>query len=146
MTTKISSILAGVALAVVGALHLLWTREPWPWTTASEMRSAVFGDSGTDVPKVAYVGMGGALVAAGALVLMQGRVIRRIAPPRLRAVAMYVLSGGLLARGVGGFLMNSGASDEFRHLNTWFYSPLCIVLAILTYSVQRTESESRPLT
>lgn len=137
MFRTVAGTAAAAALAAVGGMHVLWTVTPWPWDSSDELRSAVFGSSDTDVPLVGYVAMGGVMVGAGALVLSQAHLLPRIGSDRLRKVAMYALSAGLFLRGAGGFALNAGATDEFRHLNTVVYIPLCLGLAALTFYVQR---------
>jgi hypothetical protein len=55
---------------------------------------------------------------------------------------MYGLTVVLLARGLGGYFMNSGAAVEFQRWNTFLYSPLCMALAALSGIV--ATAASRP--
>lgn len=56
---------------------------------------------------------------------------KTIGPDRLRLVGMYGLAVVLLARGLGGYFINSGAAVEFQRLNSFLYSPLCVALGAL---------------
>ncbi|MFC9897574.1 DUF3995 domain-containing protein [Nocardia sp. NPDC127579] len=138
MYRRVAGALAATGLAVVGGMHLVWTASPWPWDSGDEFRAAVFGSAETDVPKIGYVLVGLGTFGAAAMVLGQAGALPRIGSDRLRALAMYTLSGVLLVRGSAGYFLNSGASADFRELNTVVYSPLCLVLGGLTLAVQRT--------
>lgn len=146
MKPAISGGIAATTLAAVGGLHILWAADPWPWDSAVEMRTAVFGSADSDVPKAGYVLMGGVLAGSAAVVASQSRILPRFGSDRLRSAAMYALSGGLLLRGAGGLLLNSGAAEEFQRLNTTVYSPLCLGLAALTFLAHRDSRDRSPST
>ncbi|MEU5287069.1 DUF3995 domain-containing protein [Streptomyces sp. NPDC020755] len=66
--------------------------------------------------------MGLGLIGGAVLTLMVNESIPAIGPDWLRLTGMYGLTAVLLARGVGGYFMNSGAASEFQQWNTVLYS------------------------
>ncbi|MFC0599780.1 DUF3995 domain-containing protein [Streptomyces palmae] len=125
--------IAGPVLGAIGALHVLWAFAPWPFEDDAALAKTVLGnkDGELTVTPAASVGMGLVLIGAGVLTLMVYGAIRAIGPAVLRKLAICALALGLLARGLGGFAMNSGQAEEFQDWNTALYSPLCVLLGAL---------------
>ncbi|MEI5033078.1 DUF3995 domain-containing protein [Streptomyces sp. S1A(2023)] len=116
----------------IGSLHFIWAFSPWPMKDAMTFTKTIGGsDDGVmpSAPSTVLVGLG--LIGGAVLTLMVNESIPAIGPDWLRLTGMYGLTAVLLARGVGGYFMNSGAASEFQQWNTVLYSPLCVALASL---------------
>ncbi|MFF8937593.1 DUF3995 domain-containing protein [Streptomyces paradoxus] len=135
MTTVVRTVVPAVltvALVVIGGLHLIWAFSPWPLADEVSFTRTVLGsDSGEMPPPALSALVGLALIAGAVLTLMVNGTIPQIGPGRLRTLGSYALALVLLGRGLGGFLLNSGATSEFQRWNTALYSPLCVVLGLL---------------
>ncbi|MEU9116572.1 DUF3995 domain-containing protein [Streptomyces sp. NPDC048483] len=121
-----------IVLMAIGVLHFIWAFSPWPFKDVVTFTKTIGGsDDGVmpSAPSTVLVGL--ALIGGAVLTLMVNESILLIGPDWLRLVGMYGLAVVLLARGLGGYFMNSGAASEFQRLNTFLYSPLCVVLAVL---------------
>jgi hypothetical protein len=66
---------------------------------------------------------------------MVNDTIPGIGPDWLQLTGTFGLALVMFARGTGGYLMNSGASAEFQRWNSALYSPLCLVLCLLSATV-----------
>ncbi|MEU6260330.1 DUF3995 domain-containing protein [Streptomyces sp. NPDC047043] len=135
MTTAVRTVVPGaltVALVAIGGLHLIWAFSPWPLADKVTFTKTILGsDSGTMPPPALSALVGLALIAGAVLTLMVNETIPELGPNWLRTLGSYALALVLLGRGLGGFLLNSGATDEFQRWNTALYSPLCIALGLL---------------
>ena len=121
-----------ISLAAIGLLHFIWAFSPWPMNDAVTFSRTIGGvddDKMPPAPSTVLVGL--ALIGGAVLTLMVNESIPGIGPDWLRLAGMYGLTVVLLARGLGGYFMNSGAASEFQRLNTVLYSPLCVALAAL---------------
>ncbi|WKX69519.1 DUF3995 domain-containing protein [Streptomyces sp. XD-27] len=121
-----------LVLMAIGLLHFIWAFSPWPMKDAMTFTKTIGGsDDGRmpSAPSTVLVGL--ALIGGAVLTLMVNESIPAIGPEWLRLVGMYGLTAVLLARGLGGYFMNSGAAGEFQRLNSVLYSPLCVALAAL---------------
>jgi hypothetical protein len=125
-----------IVLMAIGLLHFVWAFSPWPMKDAMTFTKTIGGsDDGEMPPGPSTVLVGLALVGGAVLTLMVNESVPAIGPDWLRMVGMYGLTVVLLARGLGGYFMNSGAASEFQRLNTFLYSPLCVALAALSGTV-----------
>ncbi|MFF4567460.1 DUF3995 domain-containing protein [Streptomyces sp. NPDC001435] len=135
MTTVVRTVVPAVlvvALVVIGGLHLIWAFSPWPLADKVTFTRTVLGsDSGNMPPPALSALVGLALIAGAVLTLMVNETIPGLGPDWLRTLGSYGLALVLLGRGVGGFLLNSGATTEFHRWNNALYSPLCVVLGLL---------------
>jgi hypothetical protein len=130
-----------LVLVAIGVLHLIWAFSPWPLGDKVTFTKRVVGnDSGEMPPAMLSALVGLAMMAGGVLTLMVNDSIPVIGPEWLRTVGIYGLAMTLLGRGLGGYFMNTGATVEFQRLNTVFYSPLCVVLGLLTGVVAMSAS------
>ncbi|MFF8275863.1 DUF3995 domain-containing protein [Streptomyces lateritius] len=122
-----------IVLTAIGVLHFIWVFSPWPFKDAMTFTRTIGGsDDGVMPPGPSTALVGLALVGGAVLTLMVNESVPGIGPEWLRLVGMYGLAAVLLARGVGGYFMNSGAAIEFQRLNSFLYSPLCVALAALS--------------
>ncbi|MFE9255802.1 DUF3995 domain-containing protein [Streptomyces sp. NPDC006879] len=141
-TVRAAAGTAAAGLAAAGALHVAWTRTPWPLSSPAEFASVVVGVEESRLPSTTatltvagLLGTGAALVAAtGAR--PQGRLIRS---------GVWTVAGVLAARGLGGLAASSlelgRSTPEFRRWDLRLYSPLCLTLAGLSgYVAARTRS------
>jgi hypothetical protein len=125
-----------IVLMAIGLLHFIWAFSPWPMKDAMTFTKTIGGsDDGEMPPGPSTVLVGLALVGGAVLTLMVNESVPAIGPDWPRLVGMYGLTVVLLARGLGGYFMNSGAASEFQRLNTFLYSPLCVALAALSGTV-----------
>ncbi|MFI2237011.1 DUF3995 domain-containing protein [Streptomyces chrestomyceticus] len=121
-----------VVLAAVGVLHFVWAFSTWPMKDTVTFTKTIGGsDDGVMPSAPSTVLVGVALIGGAVLTLMVNESIPSIGPDWLRLVGMYGLAVVLLARGLGGYFMNSGAAVEFQRLNSFLYSPLCVALGVL---------------
>ncbi|MEU2390516.1 DUF3995 domain-containing protein [Streptomyces sp. NPDC007369] len=147
---KAAAGVAATGLIAAGALHALWTVDPWPLGSAAEFAETVVGVSEDRLPSVPLtLAVAAALGAAGYLVLSNGRIARTVGPEKLNRAALWTLAGVLAARGAGG-LVTSGldlgsAPEAYRHWDLALYSPLCLALAGLTGFVARRTAGRRTL-
>ncbi|MBZ9752471.1 DUF3995 domain-containing protein [Deinococcus sp. HMF7604] len=128
MNAEPGGVVAGVLVLVAG-LHVLWGLGLfWPARDAGHLARMVIGgrDARDLPPPVACLGVAAALLLAAALVWLAPE-----GAPLVRLGAGAV-GGVLLLRGAGGFFMPLLApqfgTQPFARLNTWAYSPLCLLL------------------
>lgn len=132
MVRTVAAVVLAITLVAIGLLHFVWAFSPWPMKDAVTFTKTIGGsDDGVMPPRPSTILVGVALIGGGVLTLMVNESIPAIGPDWLRLVGMYGLTLVLLARGLGGYLMNSGAAGEFQRWNTVLYSPLCVALAAL---------------
>ncbi|NGN65602.1 DUF3995 domain-containing protein [Streptomyces sp. A7024] len=123
-------------LVVIGIFHFIWAATPWPWRDKVTFTKTIAGiDTGEMPPPLVTVLIGAALVGGGVLTLMVNGTLPKIGPDWLQLTGMAVLAAVMLVRGIGGYFMNAGAAAEFRHWNSVLYSPLCLVLCLLSTTV-----------
>ena len=81
----------------------------------------------------ATVAVGVALLAFAALVADTGGIVSLGLPATARKWLCYALASGLLARAVGDFrhvgFFKRNRGSRFAKLDSWVYSPLCLLLA-----------------
>ncbi|MFD7624774.1 DUF3995 domain-containing protein [Streptomyces sp. NPDC059851] len=145
---KAAAGVAATGLIAAGALHALWTVDPWPLGSAAEFAETVVGVTEDRLPPVPLtLAVAAALGAAGYLVLSNGGITRTVGPQKLNRAGLWTLAGVLAARGMGG-LATSGlgvgsAPETYRHWDLVLYSPLCLALAGLTGFVARRTADRR---
>ena len=133
MVRTVVPVVLTIVLVALGLLHFVWAFSPWPMRDATTFTRTIGGsDSGRMPPARDTVLVGLALIGGAALTLAVNESLPAIGPEWLRLAGMYGLTAVLLARGLGGYFMNSGAVSEFQRLNTFVYSPLCVALAALS--------------
>lgn len=133
----------GVALAAIGVLHLVWAVSPWPLATRADLARTVVGRPDGDLPirifAPATVAVAVALVAAGYLVAVEGDLVSSRLPDTLVTVGALGVALVLLARGVWGVIESGFGLGEhpasYRKMDLTLYSPLCVVLGVLTVVV-----------
>ncbi len=139
MTSSIFSIVAAVIYGGLAVLHIYWAFGGyWPERTEEGLaRTIVGGPPGMRMPSP-LVCLGVALVLIGAawVVLAANDLVESIASPAVCRV--LALMGGviLLLRGLGGFFevrfRPRIRGSRYERLNTILYSPLSVVLSLLT--------------
>ncbi|MGW2400858.1 DUF3995 domain-containing protein [Kitasatospora sp. NPDC001664] len=126
--TRAAAAAAATGLFAAGALHVVWAASPWPLGSAAEFAEVVVGVPEDRLPSTGLtLGVAGLLGAAGGLVLARPRsgawVVR---------AGTWTVSGVLLARGLGGFVVSGAglgeAPEAFRRWDLVLYSPLCAAL------------------
>jgi hypothetical protein len=82
----------------------------------------------------ATMAVGVVLLLFAALVAATGRLVEVGASPRLLSWLSLALALGLLARAIGEFkyvgFFKRVRGSRFARLDTWVYSPLCLLLAV----------------
>lgn len=124
----LANTVCGLTLGAVGALHIAWGRgASWPLKTREELAERVVGGPEGPPPAACYA-VGGALVGAGALMLLGRR-------SRLAQLTRYGAAAALGARAVAtvaGMENITGPQDlpeRFMAADQKVYRPLCAVLA-----------------
>ncbi|MDG4859907.1 DUF3995 domain-containing protein [Streptomyces sp. T-3] len=141
MVRTVAPIGLATILFAIGVLHFVWAFSPWPLKDATAFTKAIGGSDDGEMPSApSTVLVGLALISGAVLTLMVNESIPGIGPDWLRLAGMYGLTLVLLARGLGGYFINSGAAGEFQRLNTVLYSPLCVALGSLAGLVAVTAS------
>lgn len=141
MVRTVIPVVLTIVLITIGLLHFIWVFTPWPMKDAMTFTKTIGGsDDGRmpSAPSTVLVGL--ALIGGAVLTLMVNESIPAIGPNWLQLTGMYGLTAVLLARGLGGYFMNSGAAAEFQQWNTVLYSPLCVALACMGGTVAVTAS------
>ncbi|WP_248583238.1 DUF3995 domain-containing protein [Nocardioides sp. InS609-2] len=134
------AVVAGLALLLVGMLHVVWAASPWPLGTRAQFAEVIVGrPAGEELPAVfaTLSVVVGVLLAAGAyLVVAEAGLVPGVLGDGWIAAGTWVVAAVLLVRGVYG-LVESGlglsvAEATYRRLDLRAYSPLCLVLGALT--------------
>ena len=136
---SIAAIVAAVIFIVLAGVHAYWAvGGVWPGTDADSLhRTVVGGAPGRYSPGPTATWMVAAMLLAAALTVLGGAGLLPLPVPRLwlRTLAR-VGAAVLLLRGIQGFvdvrMRPETAGGPFARLNVWFYSPLCLVLAVCT--------------
>lgn len=136
--------LVALALAAVftalAALHIWWALRPAAAGQPPRLSSAVIPQvDGKPVfapSRNATFAVAAALLAAAAVVLVRAGIMLPAFPPHLAKLASAVLGLVLLARAVGDFRLvgffKRVRGSRFATLDTRFYAPLCLLLALAT--------------
>ena len=138
--------LLGVTFAVIvstiALLHFYWALGNHKGTL-----SAVPTRDGQPLFKpssLATASVGVALLLAAALSLEYIDVFALSLPPWLTSLGMWTLGAVFLLRAVGDFryvgFFKRHTNTRFARLDTLFYSPLCLLLAVLVFGVIFTAS------
>jgi len=131
--------IAAAAFLAIAALHAYWALGGfWPGRDEESLaRVVVGGPPGMRFPGRAATWAVVAVLAGGAAVVLAAAGILPVPAPRgLVRGAAFLGAAVLLLRGIEGFLdvrlRPDTASSPFARLNVILYSPLCLVLALLT--------------
>lgn len=136
MIYTLAAVILTAGMVAIGALHFIWAFSPWPLKDKVSFTKAVLGnESGVMPPPALSALVGVALLGGAVITLMTHESIPGIGPEWLRIAGSYGLGVVLLGRGVGGYAMARGADPEFQRLNAQVYSPLCIVLGLMSVAV-----------
>ncbi len=131
--------LAAAAFLAIAALHAYWALGGfWPGRDAESLaRLVVGGPPGMRFPgRVATWAVVAVLAGGAAVVLAAAGVMAVPAPPALVRGAALLGAAVLLIRGLEGLvdvrLRPDTVGSPFARLNVILYSPLCLLLALLT--------------
>lgn len=132
------AIIVSTVLIAIGVVHLYWMiggRKGMAIALPSRR-----DDSGKPLFKPGRFEIGAVIVlfwAAALLVLMYADVIPVIGPPRLPRLAAWALVIVFAIRAIGEFhylgLFKRYRTSPFGRLDTYVYSPLCLVVSGLTW-------------
>lgn len=132
MTQYLLSFGIASIFAAIGVLHFYWAADG---TTG--LRFAIPTKDGLPAFRPSpglTVLVGLALLCAGALVAMAGRIIPSPMPDQWIKVLMYGLAVVFLARTVGDFhwfgVFKKVTNSDFSRADTFFHTPLCLALAL----------------
>ena len=125
-----------VALALIGALHVVWAFTPWPLATRESLARNVVGRPDGTLPLGLFIpatfAVAGALAAAAYLVAAEAGVLRAVLPESLITLGVWGVAVVLLGRGAWGLvesgLRRGAAPETYRRLDLRYYSPLCLAL------------------
>ncbi len=139
LSVSIAAIVAASLFVVIAGVHAYWALGGlWPGTDPDSLhRTVVGGAPGRHSPGPTATWMVAAILLAAALTVLGAADLLRLPVPRpwLRTSAL-VGAALLLLRGLQGFvdtrMRPETAGGPFARLNVWFYSPLCLVLAVCT--------------
>jgi hypothetical protein len=131
---SISTKLGAAGLAAIAGVHLVWASgSSWPLEHREALADAVIGRPGGRVPSpAACLTVAGLLGIAASLV--DGRPRREPQVSRIGAtcvVTTLAIRAGLGLAGRTDLLSPDANSPRFRELDRRFYSPLCLILAVL---------------
>jgi hypothetical protein len=137
---RLSAGVAAAALLTIAGVHGYWALGGfWPGHDRDSLsRTVVGGPSGMRGPSAAATwGVAAILVGAAVAVLGVAGLVPVPIDPWLNRTAVLGGAGVVLARGLEGFmdtlLRPQTVGSPFVTLNRRFYSPLCLVLALLTW-------------
>lgn len=138
--------LVGATLLVIAALHLVWVASPWPLATRADLARDVVGRPDGSLPRAQFVpatlAVGVALGVAALLVAQDGGALASPLSEGIARGGTWVVAAVFGARGVFGLVESSaGLGDHpasYRRLDLRIYSPLCLVLGVLTALVALT--------
>jgi hypothetical protein len=131
------AVAAAVVLAAIAALHLVWTRSPWPLPTREAFARTVLGQSSTGgMPSDGATDLVAALVLSTAFIALARVDLVRWPLPAWMLHWGARISGGVLAlRGVAGIAQAifapTATTPEFTALSGRFYSPLALGLGLV---------------
>jgi hypothetical protein len=126
-----------VVLAAIAALHLVWTRSPWPLSTREAFARTVLGEAGAArLPSTAASCVVAALLLVTALIALAQAGLARWPLPAWTLRWGAFVSGGVLAlRGVAGIAQAifapAATPPEFTVWSGWLYSPLALALGLV---------------
>ncbi len=136
-----AGILAAAIFTLIAAIHAYWALGGlWPGHDPDSLaRIVVGGQPGMRMPGVvATWTVVGVLTGAALTVLGASGIIVLPMTQSLLRLAAYAGAGVLLLRGLEGFvdtrIRPTTVGSPFARLNVRFYSPLCLMLAGLTYA------------
>ncbi|MFF4391574.1 MULTISPECIES: DUF3995 domain-containing protein [unclassified Streptomyces] len=148
-SVRAAAVAAAGGLAAAAALHVVWTRSPWPLSSPAELAEVVVGTGGDALPSAAATAaVAGLLAAAAGLVLAGARPDSALGRARLVRAGLWTVSGVLAARGLGGLVVSGldlqQAPARYTAMDLRLYSPLCLGLSSLTgYVAARTRGGRR---
>jgi Protein of unknown function (DUF3995) len=137
---QIVALVTGLALALIGVLHLVWAVTPWPLGTREDFARTLGGRPDGDLPPMALfvpatVAVALALVGGAYLVAVEGGALTTWLPDRLGTFGSWAVAVVLGARGAWGLaesgLRLSDSPASYRRLDLAVYSPLCLLLGVL---------------
>ena len=129
--------LAAVMFVAIAALHAYWALGGiWPGQDKESLARTVVGGRPMPGPSATWV-VAALLLAAALTVLAAGGLVALPLPHRLLRGAALLATGLLWLRGLVGFfdfrIRPATVGSPFARLNLYLYSPLCLVLGLLTY-------------
>jgi hypothetical protein len=145
MRTRTRALTVATVLTVDAAIHLYWaTGAIWPAHSLDSLSHAVLNTHVRwDAPVLLPIA--GTLVTGSALLLARARG----RGGRLAALGSLAVAGGLGLRGAAGIVWITGAGSDpqtpFYWLNLLAYTPACLTLAPMAFSVATGRTLSRTL-
>lgn len=130
-----SPLLAGGGLLAAAALHVAWGRgSAFPARDRATLAEAVIGapPRPVDAPGGGVPGPVACYAVAGALTVAAVGINARGPVRRLIALGVVTALGARGVVGLAGRMPQEAGSPSFRRWNRLVYSPVCLLLAVLT--------------
>ncbi|MCF6314457.1 MAG: DUF3995 domain-containing protein [Verrucomicrobiales bacterium] len=143
MITSLGFVLA-VILLLISALHMYWVcGGHWG---ANAVIPAAFENDSDSVERplfrpgpLATIAVAVLLLMAALISLHAAGILRIIAADRLVRVAIWIIAGAFLLRGVGDFkymgITKRVRNTRFAQMDSLLFTPLCLLLALLAFSI-----------
>jgi hypothetical protein len=122
---------------IIAAFHVVWVFSPWPLDTWSDWNRTVAGSTDTAERAgigwaAACLGVTGLMMCAAYIVAVGADLVPRWGPPWLFPLGAWGVVAVLITRGLLGFALGPSSTLPFHDWNLYLFSPLCLVLAILS--------------
>lgn len=125
-----------VVLALVGALHVLWSVSTWPLPDREAFARTVVGTQESQLPSAGMTLAVAGLLFAGAYLVASGAgAAPAIGPRWVHRAGIWTVAAVLTVRGAGGLTTDvvAGVAGEGTTFIAWdaaLYSPLCLALGV----------------
>jgi hypothetical protein len=130
--TRLIALLLVAILSVLGLLHVYWAL--WWKRVSTATVPEIDGRPAFRPSRLGTLAVALALFIAAAVVAFAGRLWVDPLPPPLGRLLMFALGALFVARAVGDFrllgLFKRPVASRFARLDTWVYSPLCLLLGL----------------
>ena len=143
---RVAAISAGAVFGAIAALHAVWAAgAAWPFRDRQGMADVIWGDSVSTLPSpAATLAVSVLLVTAALLVLGRGGVWGHRVPRWVLSAGTWTVAAVLFLRTIFYWPASIGSDAINADWEVAFFSPLCLVLALLCAIVARSNARSVP--